>query len=106
MGGWIGVLVGLLTLSFLPYKVHAAYQLPHKLLKFSMQLFYQYIAVSESLFHAFLLFQGPRALANRVLFFDHWTFKAQTIGFFCLLTFMLVVAIIDFVKHGFYRACA
>ncbi|KAI5069861.1 hypothetical protein GOP47_0016162 [Adiantum capillus-veneris] len=103
---WIGVLVGLVIMSFLPYKVAAAYQLPHRLLQFSMQIFYQYIAVSEFIFHAYLLYQGPIALANRVLFFDHWSFKAQTCGFYCLLMFMLVVSLIDFVKHEFYRACA
>eukprot|EP00250_Pteridium_aquilinum_P017091 c23449_g1_i1 orf=220-1875(-) len=106
VGGWIGVLVGLVTMSFLPYKVVAAYQLPRTFLQFSMQLFYQYIAVSEFVFHAYLLFQGPKALANRVLFFDHWSFKAQTVGFYCLLLFMLVIALHDFIKHEFYRSCA
>ncbi|MCO5612311.1 hypothetical protein L7F22_066576 [Adiantum nelumboides] len=106
VGIWVGVLVGLVTMAFLPYKVATAYQLPHRLLQFSMQLFYQYIAVSEFVFHAYLLYQGPRALANRVLFFDHWAFKAQTVGFYCLLVFMLVIALLDFVKHEYYRTCA
>ncbi|KAH7299782.1 hypothetical protein KP509_24G029000 [Ceratopteris richardii] len=75
VAGWIGVLLGLLTMSFLPYKVAAAYH------------------------------QGPRALANRVLFFDHWSFNAQTVGFFLLLMFMLVVALLDFLNNDFYRSC-
>ncbi|KAH7299783.1 hypothetical protein KP509_24G029100 [Ceratopteris richardii] len=106
VAGWIGVLLGLLTMSFLPYKVAAAYRLPQRLLQFSMETFYQYIALSEFVFHGYLLYQGPRALANRVLFFDHWAFKAQTLGFFLLLMFMLVVALLDFLKNDFYRSCA
>ncbi|KAH7299791.1 hypothetical protein KP509_24G029700 [Ceratopteris richardii] len=106
VAGWIGVLLGLLTMSFLPYKVAAAYRLPQRLLQFSMEIFYQYIALSEFVFHGYLLYQGPRALANRVLFFNHWSFKAQTVGFFLLLMFMLVVALLDFLKNNFYRSCA
>ncbi|MCO5593258.1 hypothetical protein L7F22_047265 [Adiantum nelumboides] len=106
VGIWIGVLVGLVTMAFLPYKVSAAYQLPRRLLQFSMEIFYEYIAASEFVFHAYLLYQGPRALANRVLFFDHWAFKAQTVGFYCLLVFMLVIALLDFVKHEYYHTCA
>mgnify|MGYP007117629873 FL=1 len=102
---WFMVLLSLVTVSFLPYKVQKAYAYPIKLLPFSMQLFYQYIAVTELFFHGYLLSKGPRALANRVMFFDHWTFKLQTIGFYLLLVFVLVVSIIDFIKHGFYRKC-
>ncbi|KAH7299778.1 hypothetical protein KP509_24G028700 [Ceratopteris richardii] len=106
VAGWIGVLLGLLTMSFLPYKVAAAYRLPQTLLQFSMETFYQYIALSEFAFHGYLLYQGPRALANRVLFFDHWTLKAQTLGFFLLLMFMRAVALLDFLKNNFYQSCA
>ncbi|KAH7299787.1 hypothetical protein KP509_24G029400 [Ceratopteris richardii] len=49
VAGWIGVLLGLLTMSFLPYKVAAAYRLPQRLLHFSMEIFYQYIALCQSL---------------------------------------------------------
>ncbi|KAH7299794.1 hypothetical protein KP509_24G029900 [Ceratopteris richardii] len=104
--GWIGVLLGLLTISFLPYKVVPAYHLPRRLLQFSMEIFYEYVALSELVFHGYLLYQGPCAWANRVLFFNHWTFKAQTVGFFLLLMFMLVVALFDFLRNDFYRSCA
>jgi hypothetical protein len=93
------------TLSFLPYKVRAAYGHPDQLLPLTMQLFYQYIAVTLLLFHGYLLSMGPPALANRVMVFDHWTYKLQTVGFYLLLTLVLIVSVVDFIDKGFYRKC-
>ena len=102
---WFIVLLSVLTLSCLPYKVRKAYGHPIKLILFSMQFFYQYITVTMLFFHGYLLSKGTQALANRVMFFDHWIFKLQTIGFYLLLAIVLVVSSIDFIKQGFYRKC-
>lgn len=104
--GWLLVLGGLLFLSFWPFFAYPAFDLPQEMLQFSIQVFYQYATVSEFVFHAALLWQGARAWGNRIVFFDHWLYKLQTLGFMGLLAWTLALGIADFVRKDYYRSCA
>lgn len=104
--GWLFVLAFLVFLSLWPFYAYPAFDLPKQILQFSIQIFYVYATVSEFVFHGALLWHGPRAWANRIIFFDHWIYKVQTIGFMGLLACTLLIGIADFIEHDYYRECA
>lgn len=104
--GWAGACLSIVLLSMWPYIGYPEFQsIKKSYLDLSMEILYQYIAISIFLFHIVLLTRGPCAFANRILYFDHWVYKLQTLGFVLLLFGTLGVGILDFVVHGFYRYC-
>ncbi|KAH7433724.1 hypothetical protein KP509_07G083000 [Ceratopteris richardii] len=102
---WFLVVSFLFFLSVWSFFEYPAVNLPKQKLQLTVQVFYLYTTTSQIISHSFLLWQGTRAWCNRVLFFDHWLYKAQTLVFMSLLACSFILGVSDFIEHDFYREC-
>ena len=78
---------------------------PPRLLTTAVQILYRYASLSHLTFHLVLLTRGAMGWANRIAFFDHWTYKAQTLVWVALFVTTLLLALRDLVNRDFYRSC-
>ncbi|KAI5067750.1 hypothetical protein GOP47_0018278 [Adiantum capillus-veneris] len=95
---WAFICLCIVMLCISPFITHSEFvRISEFYVEFVLRILYQYTGISIFLFHTTLLLHGPHALANRILFFDHWTYKLQTWGFYFLLAGTFFAGLLDFV---------